>query len=301
VLATAPDEGDLLSLLSRVANGPWTLDLISTSSSFVYRAQCEDRDKAVAVRVPRLSKEKLSAFWQQLVDVFGFEYPASSAHLEWIASHIREVGRLAAPALFTHGVVGGREAIVTEWLDGTTWEPDRFPDDDAVCARLGDFLGRMHNETASGFGPVLGTLSPPSDYVAAAAASIEATLDRHWTHNDAKRIRDVVRRERSSSQLVSDFCPVMPDISGNQFLYNDTGIAGVVDLDAYVVGPVELELTVVEWCLPRPDAFRGGYEGHRQLPSFAPFRDFHRATVLVNEPALAGDVERLLHENVHFD
>jgi hypothetical protein len=299
--ATTPGAGDLFPLLSRVASGPWTLDLISTSSSFLYRARSDHRDTAVAVRVPRLSQDNLSAFWQQLTDVFGFQYPASPEHLGWIASHIQAVGCLAAPAVLAHGSVCGQEAVVTEWLEGNSWEPDQFPDDVAVCAQLGEFLGRMHNQTTSGFGSLLGPLSSPSQYVAAASASIEATLDRHWPGSAATQIRDVVRQQRSGTKVVTDFCPVMPDISGNQFLYREEGLAGVVDLDAYVIGPIELELTVVEWCLPRPDAFRDGYQRHRPLPEFAPFRDFHRATVMVNEPALSGDVDRLLHENIHFD
>jgi hypothetical protein len=290
-----------MPLLNRVASGPWRVDLVSTSSSFVYRADCEGRDKPVAVRVPRLTQTNLSAFWQQLTDVFGFAYPPRPDQLGWIATRIRDVGHLAAPAVLAHGAVCGRESVVTEWLLGEPWEPDQFPDDDTTCARLGDFLGRMHNEAAAGFGPILGALSPPSEYVAVASASIEATLDRHWTEEAAAQIRGIVGQKRSGANVVSDFCPVMPDISGNQFLYGDAGLAAAVDLDAYVVGPVELELTVVEWCLPRGDAFRQGYERHRPLPEFAAFRDFHRATVMVNEPALSGDVDRLLHENIHFE
>jgi fructosamine-3-kinase len=95
----------------------------------------------------------------------------------------------------------------------------------------------------------------------------------------------------------------MTDISGNQFVYDGQRISGVVDLDAYVIGPREWELSTLEMGITAPAAFRQGYECYRPLPPFAPFRRFYRFWMYLNEPGDGYDAERLAHfmqQTIHF-
>jgi len=100
--------------------------------------------------------------------------------------------------------------------------------------------------------------------------------------------------------VATSFALVMPDICGSQFLFDAADISAVVDTESYVAGPVELELTIAEWCLVNHKAFADGYQSVRPLPRFSDFRAFHRSTMLINEEALTGDVSRLLTENAVF-
>lgn len=78
--------------------------------------------------------------------------------------------------------------------------------------------------------------------------------------------------------------------------------AGVVDLDAYVIGPREWELTILEMCITQPAAFRRGYEHYLPLPSFAPFRNFYRLWSYLCDPEEV-DGERFaqfMQGSIHF-
>ncbi len=164
---------------------------------------------------------------------------------------------------------------------------------------LGRFLGRMHLRSQAGFGKLNTALRPAQDYCRAAVASARSTVDSAWSRD---RDRLVSLMAGFDPACVATTCAtVMPDISGNQFLFDDFGIAAVVDIDSHVAGPVELELTVAEWCLVDHAAFADGYQEVRPLPKFSDFRAFHRATMLINKEALGGDLDRLLTENAYFD
>lgn len=292
-----------------VGPGPWRLETVSSSSNFVLRADHVDGGRSVAVRVPRVVGRGASAFWDQMGVIFGLSLPPSPDRLARVAGHVSSVGGLAAPSVLGTFDLDGRRVVVTEWLEGDRWEPDELPPCDGVHADLGRFLARMHGHRFDGFGTVDGApLRPVSTYAAVARASVDATLRRLWPSDAHGPILGAMTHV--DDDAVASACAlVMPDLSANQFLFDAVdalegrsggGLRGVVDLDAYVVGPVELELTMAEWCVTCPDAFLAGYESVRPLPTFAPFRSFHRATMLVNEPSVAGDLERLLHDRIHF-
>jgi Ser/Thr protein kinase RdoA (MazF antagonist) len=196
-------------------------------------------------------------------------------------------------------VINARPVHITTWMTGEAWTPDAFPASEAVHRRLGIFLAEMHSRPTNGFGSVDGDLRPPAENFDAAVRSAKATVDAGpWAADKAQLVESMARCD--PRDVAASFAVIMPDVSASQFLYGDGDITAVVDIDSYVCGPVELELTVAEWCLSDHEAFAEGYESVRRLPRFADFRAFHRCTMLINEEALTGDLHRLLTENAVF-
>ena len=272
------------------------LELIAQSSNLVYRVATRS-GKLYSLRVPHL--ERLSAFWCQLRDIFGHGYASKFDHAGEVGASIRAAG-LDAPSLVTTVDLGSTTGYLFTWIDGESWEPDPFPDRDDVHEQLGRFLGAMHGRSFDGFGP-RGELIPKERYVATANASMSAIIEEHWRHTPAiNRFFEDEIAPCLPDAVARDFALIMPDISGNQFVYGEDGIAGVVDIDSYVIGPRELELTIAEWCITRPEAFRRGYEEHAQLPRFADFRRYHRFMMLVNDPNEDVNLEHALTISVHF-
>ena len=60
----------------------------------------------------------------------------------------------------------------------------------------------------------------------------------------------------------------MIDISADQFLYKKENIICCVDLDAYVIGPVEWELTFLKNQIEDWQSFKSGYETYQPIPEF---------------------------------
>lgn len=291
----APEE--VADLLEREVGGrDWLVELISHSSNYIYR--CTSGERVVAVRAPRVSMDAPSSFWRQMREVFALTFPPSESQLRAIAEVVTEAG-LPCPRVLAVASLESRPIVVTTWVAGEPWKPDQFPPSLEAHRSLGEFLARMHEQTHDGFGSVRRSLRPTAEYYAASIASARTTAHAAW--NDGSETLLAVMDSCEPTAVASSCSMVMPDISGNQFLYGDTGISAVVDLDGYVVGPIELELTIAEWCLVDHGAFADGYRRVRPLPTFSAFRAFHRATMLINEEALSGDVHKLLDQNAYFD
>jgi hypothetical protein len=274
----------------------WDVDLVSASSNDVYR--CEGAGRVVAVRIPRVDRSEPSAFWRQMGDIFGLTFPPPWQHLRAVEVAIGGTS-VACPKVLATTQVAGRPVSITTWLEGERWEPDDLPPAPAAHESLGRFLATMHQQAVRGFGLLDRPLRPLADYHAAALGSARMTAERSWA--GARPAADRLLRVMAESEpaAVATSCAVvMPDIAANQFLFLAGDLAAVVDLDAYVAGPVELELTVAEWCLTDPASFARGYRTVAPLPEFGPFRRFHRASMLLNEPG--ADVDRLLDDRIHF-
>jgi aminoglycoside phosphotransferase (APT) family kinase protein len=231
-------------------------------------------------------------------EVFGLTFPPTEVQLHLVAAEIETAG-LSCPKVLAAGTVDARPVTITTWVTGDSWEPDQLPPSRAAHRTLGAFLARMHQRQRPGFGTLDGPLKPPSGYVDAAVGSARRTVESGGSDASVQLLSVINSADPAS--VASSFGLVMPDIAGNQFLFSDRDISAVVDLDSYVIGPIELELTIAEWCLVEHAAFADGYQSVRPLPSFSSFRAFHRATMLVNDEAVAGDIRALLEENAFFD
>jgi Ser/Thr protein kinase RdoA (MazF antagonist) len=215
---------------------------------------------------------------------------------------IHEDGIVQAPRLVGRTTVGTRTGFLQTWLDGESPESGAFPDTRQVHQQLGRFLAQMHLRRYDRYGTLVDQPLHPHEFVARMNASMRTTIHRYWSHRpDVSDWFDRHARHLNPDVFSGHIAPIMPDIGGNQFVYRDGALAGVVDLDSYVVGPRELELAGVEMCLTRPDDFRRGYESVLPLPRFAAFRAYCRFWVLVGEAAGDPDIEKFLTSDAHFD
>jgi Ser/Thr protein kinase RdoA (MazF antagonist) len=288
---------EVAKLLEReLGTSPWDVELVAQNSNYVYR--CSGPSGQVAVRAPRVDERTSYPFWQQMQRVFGLSFPMSAAQFATVTSAVNGAG-LSAPRLVAAVDWEGRAVFVTTWMSGDSWEPDQFPALPEVHRMLGRFLATMHERTYRGYGSVGAPLRSPGSYYKAAIASVRRELEAHQRPEGGRLLATMTACDPAA--VATCFALVMPDIAANQFLFTESGIAGVVDLDAYVVGPVELELTIAEWCLTDHRSFADGYSSVRSFPRFAEFRAFHRALMLVNEPTIDGDVDSRFSENAFFD
>ena len=60
----------------------------------------------------------------------------------------------------------------------------------------------------------------------------------------------------------------MLDMCADQFLFENENITSCVDLDAYVIGPVEWELSFLKTQVEDWESFKEGYEAYQGMPAF---------------------------------
>src|SRR5262249_46479788 len=71
---------------------------------------------------------------------------------------------------------------------------------------------------------------------------------------------------------------VLVDIGSGQFLTDGQRLTALVDTEAYVIGPRELDFIGLEYCLDPPSVvpFLAGYRSVLPLPTLSPVRSVYR-------------------------
>lgn len=291
-------EAEVRELAERLLGEPVSeVEQVARSSNHVFRV-VSARGARYSLRVPLLREDRLSAFWQQLRDTFGLRYGTQLGHVGALAEWIPD-----APRLVVSGPFDGTTAYVFTWVDGDTWEPDEFPDSPEVHEQLGRYLAGLHARRLDGFGTLEHHPFDAAELIGRANHSMAAVVRQYWTHRPdvVERFEREIAKTRPELLAERGPAPIMPDISGNQFVYRANRIAGIVDLDSYVAGPPELELATAELCLTRPDDFRRGYEEVLELPRFEPFRTYWRFWLMINDLDWAPDLDEFLTGKTYFD
>lgn len=257
------------------------------------------------VKMPKAVRENVSPFWQQMAAIFGINRVTQLTALPGVAARLQQQGIIPVPQVIqVETAPDAAYAIVTQ-LDGVAHEPDEFPDSAAIHYQLGQYVGYLHTQVCAGYGNVVMTqLQPKADFLAALVANMHRTVTTFWQDEPELHAQiDQVKARATPDAIFSRAALVMVDISANQFVYQKERISGVVDLDAYVIGPIEWELAILELCITDPVTFRQGYEEYGTLPSFAPFRAIYRLWSYLNEPQPsyeAADFTQLMQRAVYF-
>ena len=305
------DDQQLTHLFSQALNDSVTAVQpigVAYGSNRVYKVETASGQRYV-VKVPKQVRESRSPFWQQLDKIFGINSTTQITALQDVAARLQQQPIVPVPQVIhvepdASSLLDAPYGVVT-YLAGTVHEPDEFPAEEELHYQLGQYIGYLHTQEYVGYGNVLmKPLQPKADFFATTVASMRRTIQTFWADQpELHSYLDRLTATTDSETIFSTANLIMIDISANQFVYDNNRIAGVVDLDAYVIGPREWELSILEMCITKPTAFQQGYECYTALPTFAPFRAFYRLWSYLNEPQQGHDADRLAHfmqQSIYF-
>ena len=148
-----------------------------------------------------------------------------------------------------------------------------------IAYQLGLFLSKVHAQSFDYFGNPSGEGWALTEFPNKLASTIKilAASEKALSH---PKIRTLLPHYLS---LASNHPPlertgiIMLDLWPIQFLLGQNTLAALIDLESYVVGPIGLELTLIEFWLGNLRTFKQGYmsEG-AQWPNFEEQRDLYR-------------------------
>lgn len=242
----------------------------------------------VIVRAPRPHTGDLNnPFWAGARHLFGLD-PQDLTPIPRFHQHVRDDLDLPAPRVLASGVSGGRPWLVTEHVPGEAL-PDLTTAPDALLIQLGAWLARLHHDDSPQWGNLAGTRREPlSTFPTRLAETIDMLTHRfHASDPTLTAIANRLSGAIPTMPVPTRAAPIMLDIDPTQFLRDGARITGLIDTDAVVLGPPELELISLEPLLDERSAaaFRAGYG---PLPSLAAVRPFYRFLSLLME--VQGDV-----------
>lgn len=220
--------------------------------------------KRYVLKTPLMVGDNLSPFWFMMRNVFRFTFEKQNAHLEEVYATLKTNPHIPVAPL----VAADSEAMLYEYIEGNARDADEFPDGADNAYRLGQYVGYNHRIAHINSG-IIGA-EDVTDFYASMLSHMEECIRTHWNSEDPidKKVREYFASIKEMRFVSSKYSLMMVDMSADQFLYDGENIVACVDLDAYVIGPVEWELSLLKTQISDWERFRTGYEMYQPMPEF---------------------------------
>ncbi|WP_371320180.1 phosphotransferase [Chengkuizengella axinellae] len=242
----------------------------------------ETDKQEVVVRSSRMSEEPSNDFWWGCKRLFGID-PRNVFGLEEVNNKLYDVSSIPIPKVLKMGTISAREFVVVEKLSGAVVQSfkDQPP---SVLQDLGEGLAKIHQYQVN--------------YVGSPSGHFKVPLERFKQHLK-ETMRDLVYKFYKDHTAIREKLPemtewiekipnpqfatfVLADMDPTQFLSNNKELTGLVDTEAYVMAPRELEFIGLEYVLDKKSVkdFITGYERIMEIPDLKscrlPYRYLYR-------------------------
>lgn len=245
-------------------------------ASDVWRVKTEKRE--VIVRASRVKNVKCaSAFFKSMNILFGID-PRNVFAMEDINNILSGLNAFAYPKILEKHIVD-REYAVVELLHGTILDSFKGLSDDELI-KFGNNLAKIHSYKMNYWGNPVGTFMIDMDKVNSHIFRSMKEIVNEFYSDDFKIVSYLPLMEHVLCGIAppeySSF--VLVDIDPSQFLAVNGVITGLVDTEAYVIAPRELDFIALEYVLDRrsADLVSEGYEAVLSVPDIKPVRMVYR-------------------------
>lgn len=239
-----------------------------------------DKEETV-VRSSRSVGKSDGPFWGGCRMAFGID-PRNVHAQEFINRTLGALSLIRVPRILEKGFMD-KEYILVEKLEGIMLES--FIDQPHAMLRdFGENLARIHQSKMSYCGNPTGTFRISLDAFHGHMIRSMKQMLEHYYSNEPKIIETfpaicAILEGLRAPEFASY---IMVDMDPTQFLTDGKTVTGLVDTEAYVVGPRELDFIALEYVMDRraADSLIKGYEKITHLPDLnacrIPYRFFYR-------------------------
>ncbi|MDX1574266.1 MAG: phosphotransferase, partial [Methylophaga sp.] len=237
---------------------------------------------------------RCSAFWQGVNRLFALNFPASLADTMWVQQFLSQHSPLDIPECISanNGFVVCRQ-LAGKPLAAETVNPD-------IIRQLARHIAALHQLTTIHWG----ALQKPKFSADLWTSRLRQTLSYLAANNDTaiSPVRLGNALKQAADIQPNKFVPVMLDLRWDQFLTEDGKLTALVDLDAFVLAPRELELVLLELLLNAPQAalFVEEYQQFHPFPDLSDVRIAYRALLFLMNVLGETDCEKWLAKPAHF-
>jgi aminoglycoside phosphotransferase (APT) family kinase protein len=230
------------------------------------------------IRSSRMREEPDHEFWWGLKALFGVD-PRNMDHFEAALKLLSGVPDIPVPRMLAREKASGREYLAVERMKGSML-PTFIGQPDGLLRQFGAWLARVHRLETDVFGNPAGTRREPKGrFHGRLAEMMRMMVEREHPDDPAMRewltaALDDLRRLPAPESC----CPVLVDLGPEQFLAEDGKITAVVDLEACVLAPRELDFVNLEYELDAraAEAFLEGYSSVLDVPDLSRCRTAYR-------------------------
>ena len=241
-----------------------------------------------------------SPFWQIMLALFDFDLRTEIANFSCMYAFIAKTSCLEIPRLIKAETLDeSKSYILTSELIGSA--AGSYINDEMV-QQLASHLACLHSNPISKWGSINSAEFNSFDW----SNRLEIVL-----RESAKKYGGVTLHsdEHLESALLAcnsikakEFVPLMPDLRWDQFLEYDDSISSLVDLDAFVFAPRELDFVILELivCPAQIGIFRDAYEKNHTIPEIKNVRPAYRLLLFYMQVLGETDLDEWMNKESFF-
>lgn len=260
--------------------------------------RCDTTDGEMVLKLCHRQNIEQSAIWQIMQQLFAVSLPDDLSRFAEIQASLESQSVLPVPELVAcHGENGDSPAfILSRVVDGEALQQKQLTDD--MLCQFAKQVASFHLQQQATWGKITQADQAAKDW----PAILLKTLLRHssklrigepWLYKVMTQIEHVNPRY---------FAPIMLDNRWDQYLVKDGRISALVDLDAFVIGPPELELILLEYQLNAKQAavFANEYQTLLPMPELSQQRQTYRLLLFLMNALGETNLDRWMKAESHW-
>lgn len=239
-------------------------------------------NQEVIVRTSRMIEEPSNDFWWGCKRIFGID-PRNVFELSNVHNKLSQITTIPIPKVLNKRKILSKEYLVVEKLSGVVVHSfvDQPP---SVLQSLGEGLAKIHSYKENYIGSPSGNIKIKLEqFHQFLIIAMDELISKFYSEHEQikeKYVEVINIISNLPSPEVATF--ILIDLDPTQFLSNGKEITGLVDTEAYVIGPREFDFIGLEYILDEKSArdFKIGYERIMEIPDLTkhrlPYRYLYR-------------------------
>ena len=229
--------------------------------------QCYTEDGVIVLKICNKQHIESALFWQGINKLFNTNFPKNLPEIASTYQQIATISPLAIPQYIT---AKADRFILATWLNGK--QVDRKKVNDLMVQQLAEHVAKCHQQT----NPAWGAFHQPQLAATQWPIALCQTLTSLTELCPSEVAEGVLKDALAQAETIQSqqFVPIMMDLRWDQFLQEKGELSALVDLDAFVYGPRELELVLLEHLLNKEQLviFKRQYQRYRTVPNLGSVR-----------------------------
>lgn len=199
---------------------------------------CQTADGEMVLKVCNPTTVTKSAFWLGLNHLFGADFPNSLGDIKRTHDFLQQNGALKVPAIVASNA---NRFVLTRFLAGQ--DVDSAHVDEQTVVRLAKHIASLHLQANHHWGSFLAPTFTAQDWALRLQNTIQYLAEQASTPIDVRWLAELFKKSGDIQE--TSFVPMMFDLRWDQLRYCDDQALALIDLDAFVIAPKNLDLVLI--------------------------------------------------------
>lgn len=262
--------------------------------------QCDTSIGQLILKVCNSHNIDKSTFWHGMVNLFNVDLPRQLGEFDQVYKALTTMSQLTIPEYIVSGSSSQQTHafILATKLSGMMVNDVEV--DDGMVVSLANHIGALHQHGQKNWGRFSQADFDTQQWSLRLQDTLKLLAKKQQAIITTELLNEVI--ELAANCTVDKFVPIMPDLRWDQFLQQNGSLSALVDLDAFVYGPRELELVLLEYLLDDQQAilFAEQYQKTHSIADLTQVRKPYRLLLFMMNVLAEKDVDAWMQAPTRF-